>query len=64
MSWSHDIHDWLGGYPYESTSADDVRAFRRQLGFDIVREFVTPPSTDLTGTGNDEFVALRRGGLR
>jgi SAM-dependent methyltransferase len=62
MSWSHDVHDWLGGYPYESTSAEEARAFLRQLGFNVVREFVTPPSNGRTGTGCDEFIALRPGG--
>jgi 2-polyprenyl-6-hydroxyphenyl methylase/3-demethylubiquinone-9 3-methyltransferase len=24
MSWSHDVHDWLGGYPYESIEAPEL----------------------------------------
>src|SRR5580658_7115599 len=36
MSWSHDVHDWLGGYPYESASFDDVVTAVSGHGFDIV----------------------------
>lgn len=60
MSWSHDIHDWLGGYPYESASADAVRACLADLEFDIVREFVGDASGGLLGSGCDEFVARRQ----
>ncbi len=59
MSWTHDVHDWLGGYPYESTAAEDVRACLRELGFDIAREFITQPS-GMLGSSCDQFVALRR----
>lgn len=60
MSWSHDVHDWLGGYPYKSATAESVRTFLDSLGFDIVREFAKPPDFGLRGTGCDEFVAKRR----
>jgi 2-polyprenyl-3-methyl-5-hydroxy-6-metoxy-1,4-benzoquinol methylase len=60
MSWRHDVHDWLGGYPYESIAADDAVALLRQLGFSLVRSFVKPPSVGRFGTGCDEFV-FRRG---
>jgi 2-polyprenyl-6-hydroxyphenyl methylase/3-demethylubiquinone-9 3-methyltransferase len=59
MSWSHDIHDWLGGYPYESASPDEVHALLERLGFRIVREFVHVPSHGRYGTGCDEYVARR-----
>src|SRR5437899_2745509 len=28
MSWERDVHDWLGGYPYESASPAEIK---RQL---------------------------------
>ncbi|MBS0472150.1 MAG: class I SAM-dependent methyltransferase [Proteobacteria bacterium] len=59
MSWSHDVHDWLGGYPYESASPDEVTQFLKGLGFEIVRECVQPPSIGIWGSGCDEFVAVR-----
>ena len=33
MSWTHDVHDWLGGYPYESATAEEIDAAMRPLGF-------------------------------
>ncbi|MGE0611941.1 MAG: class I SAM-dependent methyltransferase, partial [Hyphomicrobiales bacterium] len=32
MSLVHDVHDWLGGYPYEAISADEVRQFFEARG--------------------------------
>jgi len=60
MDWSHDVHDWLGGYPYESASAESIRSFLGGLGLDVIREFSEPPGNGITGSGCDEFVALRR----
>jgi 2-polyprenyl-3-methyl-5-hydroxy-6-metoxy-1,4-benzoquinol methylase len=59
MDWSHDIHDWLGGYPYESAAAEDVRAFLHDRGFTMVREFLVASGSGIFGTGCDEFVAVR-----
>lgn len=60
MSWSHDVHDWLGGYPYESASAEEVREHLGQLGFRMPRENVrSRAGIGLFGTGCDEFVAQR-----
>lgn len=33
MSWTHDVNDWLGGYPYESIEADELIARMEKLGF-------------------------------
>lgn len=33
MSWSVDIRDWLGGYPYEYARADEIFNFVKPLGF-------------------------------
>jgi len=63
MSWSHDVHDWMGGYPYESATPESVRAFLSELGFKVEREFVRQPGNGLLngllGSGCDEFVAVR-----
>jgi len=37
MDYYHDVHDWMGGYPYESSSADEVDALMSALGFEHVR---------------------------
>ena len=33
MSWRHDVHDWLGGYPYEAVDKAEVEANLAALGF-------------------------------
>lgn len=35
MSWRIDIKDWLGGYPYEYASVDEVFNFVKRLGFSL-----------------------------
>lgn len=59
MDWSHDVHDWLGGYPYESASPESVRSFLHGLGFTMLREFLIPPGRGILGSGCNEFVAIR-----
>jgi 2-polyprenyl-6-hydroxyphenyl methylase/3-demethylubiquinone-9 3-methyltransferase len=62
MSFEHDVHDWLGGYPYESISPDQVDAIMSASGLSLVRR-----QTDtrllrrigLLGTGCDEYVYRR-----
>jgi 2-polyprenyl-6-hydroxyphenyl methylase/3-demethylubiquinone-9 3-methyltransferase len=58
MDFDHDVHDWLGGYPYESISPRALRAELRALGFAPVREFVTR-RVGLFGSGCDEYVYRR-----
>ena len=60
MSWRHDVHDWLGGYPYESTTPEETR--RRVAGFGLVevRSSTRPPvALGLFGSHCDEFVFRR-----
>lgn len=64
MSFDHDAHDWLGGYPYESARAAEVIEFCRARGFEFVRGNVRRPGSGLFGSGNDEFVFRRRGTTR
>ena len=42
MSIAHDAHDWLGGYPYESTSPTEVIAFMEKRGFDHLQTVPFP----------------------
>jgi 2-polyprenyl-6-hydroxyphenyl methylase/3-demethylubiquinone-9 3-methyltransferase len=60
MNWHHDVHDWLGGYPYESASPEDVKARLARLGFGVIRSVESPSSLGLFGTGCDEFVGRRK----
>lgn len=62
MDFYNDVHDWLGGYPYESISPDACHTLMRQLGFSIEREFIAKPSRHLPGllgSSCDEY-AFRR----
>ena len=59
MSFYNDVDDWLGGYPYESTTPAEVDARLTALGFQPVRAFTNPPGLGLWGAGNDEFVYRR-----
>lgn len=33
MDFYHDVHDWMGGYPYESISNEEIKAFLEQKNF-------------------------------
>lgn len=58
MDWFHDVHDWLGGYPYESISPSEVDALMNESGFALERRFVqeTKGRAALFGSGCDEYV--------
>lgn len=56
MDQDHDIRDWLGGYPYESASPEEVDAFLIPRGFTKVRALNTKARSGLMGTGCAEFV--------
>jgi 2-polyprenyl-3-methyl-5-hydroxy-6-metoxy-1,4-benzoquinol methylase len=62
MDWHHDVHDWLGGHPYQSTGPAAVAAFLAQRGFAVERVFAhAPVAFGLFGSHCDEYVAARRG---
>ncbi|EKS36388.1 class I SAM-dependent methyltransferase [Afipia broomeae] len=56
MDFEHDVHDWLGGYPYESALAPDVDQRLSALGFKAERVFARPKSSGIFGSGCDEYV--------
>ncbi len=60
MDWQHDVHDWLGGYPYEAILAPEVDEMMARLAFEPVRVFAHPLTTGLLGSGCDEYVYRRR----
>ncbi len=59
MDFYHDVHDWLGGYPYESISHEEVECIMRSLGFSMkvanVRSGIKY-RIGLFGSGCDEYV--------
>lgn len=61
MDYRHDVHDWLGGYPYESALAHEVDAKLVALGFKAERVFARPTSLGIFGSGCDEYVYRRLG---
>lgn len=59
MNFHTDVHDWLGGYPYQSASPEEVRAYLADAGFVPVREHTLEPSFGLFGTGCAEYAFKR-----
>jgi 2-polyprenyl-6-hydroxyphenyl methylase/3-demethylubiquinone-9 3-methyltransferase len=67
MSFEHDVHDWLGGWPYESISAGELHARMATGGFrslcaseaslGLVR--TAGRKIGLFGSGCDEYVFER-----
>jgi SAM-dependent methyltransferase len=54
MNFSHDAHDWLGGYPYETATAAEIHDRICKIGFTELRSF--PFSARLFLSGCHEFV--------
>jgi SAM-dependent methyltransferase len=56
MDLYHDVHDWLGGYPYESISSEEVEELMRQVRMVRVRSFVKKGlSVGVFGSGCNEY---------
>jgi SAM-dependent methyltransferase len=62
MDFVHDVHDWMGGHPYESIAPADVAGLMARLGFEHVRSTVLPASLGVFGSGCNEYVYRRRSG--
>jgi hypothetical protein len=61
MGCEYDLHDWMGGYPYESILAPEVETLMRPLGFERVHGMATPLTTGIFGSGCDEYLYRRAG---
>jgi len=64
MDFHHDVHDWMGGWPYESILPAEVDVLMAALGFSAERVFareggVMGREIGLLGSGCDEFVYMR-----
>lgn len=55
MDFYHDVVDWVGGYPYEFASSEEVVSMVMPFGFELIR--VIPA---FVPTGNNQFVFLKR----
>lgn len=61
MDFYHDVRDWIGGYPYESISPDELSGILRPMGFDLAKQNSRRRS-GLFGSGNDEYLFRKRAG--
>jgi SAM-dependent methyltransferase len=59
MNFLHDVHDWLGGFPYETASAEELRDRICALGFTEERSFPIAPTMGVFSSGCHEFVFRR-----
>ena len=63
MDFYHDVHDWLGGHPYESILPDEVDALMARAGLRIQETFLCRPNRrtahGLLGSGCDEYRYVR-----
>jgi SAM-dependent methyltransferase len=59
MDFAHDVHDWLGGYPYESVGPTEVAALLTKLGFEQKRAKIHGASIGWFGSGCNEYVYER-----
>lgn len=61
MSWTHDVHDWLGGYPYESADPSEIENCLGRNGCVIVyRNERRVRLAGLLGSPCNEYVARRQ----
>ena len=63
MDFCHDVHDWLGGYPYESILPDEVDSLMGKLGLRHKLSFLCRAKRTkmhgLLGSGCDEYAYVR-----
>lgn len=63
MDFYHDMHDWLGGYPYESILPDEVEARMVELGFVRRAAILSTPrrgrTYGLLGSGCDQYLYVK-----
>jgi SAM-dependent methyltransferase len=60
MDFSHDVHDWLGGYPYESIKPEYLIDFMEKNGFNLINSHITKNQIGILGSGCDEFSFQRK----
>lgn len=57
MTFSNDIHDWLGGFPYESISPEELDRYLSPYGFKLIRKHQgAGGKSGLLGSGCIEYV--------
>lgn len=56
MQWFTDAKDWLGGYPYESASPEEIDQMGDSLGMKLVGSFHTEAGPGVLGTRCAEYI--------
>jgi SAM-dependent methyltransferase len=56
MDFSRDVHDWLGGYPYESIDPRYLIQYMEQRGFTLLNSHISKKQIGILGSGCDEFL--------
>jgi len=56
MEFSRDVHDWLGGYPYESIDPKYLIQYMQLMGFSLVNSNIAKKQIGILGSGCDEFL--------
>ena len=56
MLWFYDSRDWLGGYPYESATKEEIVEFMKLKGFKILKTRNTKPSFGIFGSGCADYL--------
>ena len=64
MNFHNDVHDWLGGYPYESATPEEVETRLGAMGFEMTSSFPLAKGLGIFGTGCAEYVLARRPAAR
>jgi 2-polyprenyl-6-hydroxyphenyl methylase/3-demethylubiquinone-9 3-methyltransferase len=64
MNFYNDVHDWLGGYPYESITPNEAHQFMTSMGFTVVRTFARKGPyfgryIGFSGSGCGEYAYVR-----
>lgn len=59
MDFVHDVHDWLGGYPYESIGPVHLDKLLMKCGFQKIRAKIRRASIGVFGSGCNEYVYRR-----
>ncbi|WP_267256631.1 hypothetical protein [Coxiella endosymbiont of Ornithodoros maritimus] len=58
MFFIHDMHDWLGGYPYKSITLQAMKEFSNSIGFYVEKQKIQGHkiSSAIFGSACDEYV--------
>jgi 2-polyprenyl-6-hydroxyphenyl methylase/3-demethylubiquinone-9 3-methyltransferase len=59
MDYYHDLHDWMGGYPYESTRSSEVKRFLESRGFSQTVFIPSGVRMGMFGSGCSQYAFVR-----